>query len=51
MDTFVNLGSLIEEQSLELIHGAENYMNLPITIAEVNRPSLPLAGFFEHWLM
>ncbi len=49
MDIFVKLGSLIEEQSLELIYGAEDYKNLPITIAEVNRPSLPLAGFFEHF--
>lgn len=49
MDTFVKLGALIQEQSLELIYGASDYENLPITIAEVNRPSLPLAGFFEHF--
>ena len=49
MDHFVKLGTLIEEQSLELIYGAKDYETLPITIAEVNRPSLPLAGFFEHF--
>ncbi len=49
MDVSVKLGTLIEEQSLELIHGSEGYMDLPITIAEVNRPSLQLAGYFDYF--
>ncbi|MBQ2696953.1 MAG: HPr(Ser) kinase/phosphatase [Clostridia bacterium] len=49
MDDFVKLGTLIEEQTLELVHGAKDYATLPITIAEINRPSLQLAGFFEHF--
>jgi len=49
MDDFVKLGTLIEEQTLELVHGAKDYAALPITIAEINRPSLQLAGFFEHF--
>ncbi len=49
MNISVNLGTLIEEQSLELIFGADNYADLPISIAEVNRPSLQLAGFFDYF--
>ncbi len=49
MDNFVKLGAIIDEQALELLYGAKDYLNLPITVAEVNRPSLPLAGFFEHF--
>ncbi len=49
MNVFVKLGTLIEEQTLELIHGTENYTDIPITIADVNRPSLQLAGFFDYF--
>lgn len=49
MDVSVKLGTLIEEKSLELIYGGEGYRVLPITIAEVNRPSLQLAGFFDYF--
>lgn len=49
MNIFVKLGTLVEEQGLELIYGAENYMDIPITIAEINRPSLQLAGFFDYF--
>ncbi len=49
MDNFVKLGTLIEEQGLELIYGAENFGDIPITIAEVNRPSLPLTGVFDYF--
>jgi len=49
VNIFVKLGTLIEEQNLELIYGAENYVDIPITIAEINRPSLQLAGFFDYF--
>ncbi len=49
MSVSVKLGTLISEQSLEVITAPENYANIPITIAEVNRPSLPLAGFFDYF--
>ncbi len=45
----MKLGKLIEEQKLELIHGSENYYDIPVTIAEVNRPSLQLAGYFDYF--
>ncbi len=49
MEVFVNLGTLIDEQNLELVHGAENYRDIPITSPEANRPSLQLAGFFDYF--
>ena len=49
MNIFVKLGTLIEEQGLVLNYGAENYADIPITIAEINRPSLQLAGFFDYF--
>lgn len=49
MNIFVKLDTLINEQSLELVHGAENYADTPITVAEINRPSLQLAGFFDYF--
>jgi len=49
VNIFVKLGTLIEEQGLELIYGAHHYADIPITVAEVNRPSLQLAGFFDYF--
>ncbi|MBE7035427.1 MAG: HPr(Ser) kinase/phosphatase [Ruminococcaceae bacterium] len=49
MSVTVKLGAIIEEQSLEVIYGPENYAEVPITIAEINRPSLQLAGFFDYF--
>lgn len=49
MNIFVKLGTLIDEQGLELVHGAENYADIPISVAEINRPSLQLAGFFDYF--
>jgi len=47
MNIFVNLGTIIEEQGLELVYGPEGYKDIDLTVAEVNRPSLPIAGFFD----
>ncbi|MBE7021929.1 MAG: HPr(Ser) kinase/phosphatase [Ruminococcaceae bacterium] len=49
MNIFVKLGTLIEEQGLELLHGPEGYQDIAITVAEVNRPSLQIAGFFDYF--
>ncbi len=49
MEVSMKLGKLMEEQGMELIHGGTNYENIPITVAEVNRPSLQLAGYFDYF--
>ena len=49
MNISVKLGTLINEQGLELIYGPEGYADIAITVAEVNRPSLQIAGFFDYF--
>ncbi len=49
VEVSMKLGKLMEEQSLELVHGGADYENIPITVAEVNRPSLQLAGYFDYF--
>ena len=49
MNIFVKLGTIVQEQNLEIIYAPENYAETPITIAEVNRPSLQIAGFFDYF--
>ncbi|MEG2000288.1 MAG: HPr(Ser) kinase/phosphatase [Evtepia sp.] len=45
----IKLGKIIEDFSLEVLHGAENYLNCPIHAADINRPALPLLGFFDYY--
>ncbi len=45
----VKLGTIIEEFNLEVLHEAPNYQDVPLTTLDVNRPGLPLSGFFEHF--
>lgn len=47
--TSVRLGEIIEEFHLEVLHAGEDYVNTPLRTLDVNRPGLPLAGFFEHF--
>ncbi len=49
MEHFVKLGKLINEQGLELVWGKDGYEEIPITVAEINRPSLQIAGFFDYF--
>ncbi|MBR6728930.1 MAG: HPr(Ser) kinase/phosphatase [Clostridia bacterium] len=49
MNIFVKLGTIIDEQGLELIYGADGYKDIALTVAEVNRPSLQIAGFFDYF--
>lgn len=48
-DTKVRLEDIIKEFDLEVVHGGCNYQREPLTTADVNRPGLPLSGFFEHF--
>lgn len=45
----VKLGEIIKEFDLEVLRSAPDYENLPLRTVDVNRPGLPLAGFFEHF--
>ena len=45
----VALGEIIQEFNLEIIQGGTNYENVPLRALDVNRPGLPLTGFFEHF--
>lgn len=49
MDISVKLGTIIAEHNLEIIYAPDGYEDIPITVAEVNRPSLQIAGFFDYF--
>lgn len=45
----VKLGEIIREFKLEILRTAPDYENLPLRALDINRPGLPLTGFFEHF--
>ncbi len=45
----VKLSAIIQEYDLDLICTPEGYEDIEITVADVNRPSLQLAGFYEYF--
>ena len=45
----VRLGEIIQEFNLEVLCAAPDYENVPLYTVDVNRPGLPLSGFFEHF--
>ncbi len=45
----VKLGEIIREFGLEVLHPGPDYENVPLHTLDVNRPGLPLSGFFEHF--
>ena len=45
----VKLGDIIKEFDLEILRGAPGYEDVPIRTINVNRPGLPLTGFFKHF--
>ena len=49
MNISVKLGTIIAEHNLEIIYAPDGYEDIPITVAEVNRPSLQIAGFFDYF--
>jgi len=49
MANSVKLSAIIQEYDLDLICTPEGYEDIEITVADVNRPSLQLAGFFEYF--
>ena len=49
MANSVKLSAIIQEYDLDLICTPQGYEDVEITVADVNRPSLQLAGFFEYF--
>lgn len=45
----VKLGKIVEEFHLELLRGGADYENCPLYTVDINRPGLPLTGFFDHF--
>ena len=45
----VKLGEIIREFDLEVLKQGPDYENVPLRVVDVNRPGLPLSGFFEHF--
>lgn len=45
----VRLGEIIKEFELEVLCAAPGYEDVPLHAVDVNRPGLPLSGFFEHF--
>ena len=43
----VTLGQIIKEFDLEVLCAAPNYEQVPLHTVDVNRPGLPLSGFFR----
>lgn len=49
MANSVKLSAIIQEFDLEILVAPEGYEKVDISVADVNRPSLQLAGFFEYF--
>jgi len=48
-ELYVVLGTIIDEQNLEVIAAPEGYRDRPVHSREVNRPALQLTGFFDYF--
>lgn len=45
----VKLSTIVEEYNLQLVVTPDGYGDIELDVADVNRPSLQLAGFFEYF--
>ena len=45
----VALSTIIKEFNLETVYAPENIESVMITRPEINRPGLPLSGFFDYF--
>ena len=45
----VSLAHLTKEFKLEMLYRSSDFEKIQITVEDVNRPALQLAGFFEHF--
>ena len=50
IDTYsVPLTTIVKEFELQVVHAATDYESIQITIEDVARPGMQLAGYFEHF--
>lgn len=50
IDTYsVPLSTLVEEFHLEIAHASTDYGSVRLTVEDVSRPGLQLAGYFDHF--
>ena len=50
IDTYsVPLKTLVDEFHLEIAYASTDYSSIRITVEDVSRPGLQLAGFFDHY--
>ena len=50
VDTYcVSLTTLVNEFNLEVLHAARDYESIRLTVEDVSRPGLQMAGFFDHF--
>ena len=49
MENYVLLHQLIKEFKLEVLYGPTGYTERHITSVDVNRPALPLCGYFDNF--
>ena len=45
----VKVSKFVEDFGLEVLHKGNDFDTAKLTIQDVNRPGLPLSGFFEHF--
>lgn len=45
----VSLSSIVKEQGLSVVHAAQNFETARVFTADVNRPALQLAGFYDYF--
>ena len=50
IDTYsVPLATIVKEFELQVVHAATDYESIQITVEDVARPGMQLAGYFEHF--
>ena len=50
IDTYsVPLTTIVKEFELQVVHAATDYESIQITVEDVARPGMQLAGYFEHF--
>ena len=45
----VSLKSIVEEQGLTVLHAAKDFDTARVATADINRPALQLAGFYDYF--
>ena len=50
IDTYsIPLHTLVEKLGLEIAYASTDYMSVRLTVEDVARPGLQLAGYFDHF--